>query len=267
MRAGARGWFIHSTQKTGIGQGAGRPGRVKGATGMGYAVGAMNAVIRNVVLVYAALLLIVNPFGMAPIFADFTYGYSVSIRRKVALRVALNGVVLLMASLFIGSYVLAFFGVSMSAVELGGGLVVTIAGWRILNQQEDDSERRLAGQASTDAILSKSFYPLTMPLTVGPGSITVALTLGSNIHSEAHLQLIVSALFSTLGIALIGVTVYLCYRFSDDLERLLGPTGTSILIRLSAFIVLCIGIQIMFNGAEQFYGQMVRSLREGAPSH
>ena len=106
-----------------------------------------------------------------------------------------------------------------------------------------------------------------MPLTVGPGSITVALTLGSNIHSEAHLQLIVSALFSTLGIALIGVTVYLCYRFSDDLERLLGPTGTSILIRLSAFIVLCIGIQIMFNGAEQFYGQMVRSLREGAPSH
>jgi len=112
---------------------------VKGATGMGYAVGAMNAVIRNVVLVYAALLPIVNPFGMAPIFADFTYGYSVIIRRKVALRVALNGVVLLMASLFIGSYVLAFFGVSMSAVELGGGLVVTIAGWRILNQQEDDS--------------------------------------------------------------------------------------------------------------------------------
>ena len=224
----------------------------------------MRSVVRNILLVYAALLPIVNPLGMAPIFASMTLGYEASVRRTIAMRVAVNGVALLMASLFVGSYVLDFFGVSIGAVQLGGGLVVMIAGWRILNQQSNVSERQMDTKPSDEAILSQAFYPLTMPLTVGPGSIAVALTLGSNVHSEAHLQLFVSALVATVGVALIGVTIYLCYRFSDELQRLLGPTGTSIVIRLSAFILVCIGIQIMFNGVNQFYAEMVRNARAAA---
>jgi len=213
----------------------------------------MNAIVRNILLVFAALLPIVNPLGMAAIFADMTLEYSEAIRRTVALRVAINGIILLVASLFIGSYVLQFFGVSLAAVQFGGGLVVTFAGWRILNKQSDLNERQPETPPNSQEILSQAFYPLTMPLTVGPGSIAVALTLGSNLHEEAHLQLIVNALAAVIGILLIGLTIYLCYRFSDGLERLLGPTGTSVLIRLSAFIVVCIGIQIMFNGLEEFY--------------
>jgi multiple antibiotic resistance protein len=226
---------------------------------LGYADGCMNAIVRNVLLVFAALLPIVNPLGMAPIFAGMTEGYDVSIRRTVAMRVAVNGVVLLVASLFIGSYILQFFGVSLAAVQLGGGLVVTVAGWRILNRQGDLKDLQLDSQPSDDRILSQAFYPLTMPLTVGPGSIAVALTLGSNLHEEARLQLIVSALAAVIGILLIGVTIFLCYRFSNELERLLGPTGTSILIRLSAFILVCIGIQIMFNGLDDFYHYLMTS--------
>jgi len=219
----------------------------------------MYAIVRNVLLVFAALLPIVNPFGMAPIFAEMTLDYSEDIRRTVAIRVAVNCTVLLVASLFIGSYILQFFGISLAAVQMGGGLLVTIAGWRILNQQGDLKERRPESQPSADRILSQAFYPLTMPLTVGPGSIAVALTLGSNLHEESHLQLIVSALAAVIGILLIGVTIFLCYRFSDKLERLLGPSGTSILIRLSAFIVVCIGIQIMFNGLDDFYHYLITS--------
>jgi len=219
----------------------------------------MNAIVRNVLLVFAALLPIVNPLGMAPIFAEMTEGYDASIRRTVAMRVAVNGVVLLVASLFIGSYILQFFGVSLAAVQLGGGLVVTVAGWRILNRQGDLKDAQLDSQPSTEKVLSLAFYPLTMPLTVGPGSIAVALTLGSNLHEEARLQLIVSALAAVIGILLIGVTIFLCYRFSNELERLLGPTGTSILIRLSAFILVCIGIQIMFNGLNDFYRYLMTS--------
>lgn len=227
----------------------------------------MYTVVRNILLVYAALLPIVNPFGMAPIFASMTFGYDANIRRTMAMRVAVNGMVLLIASLFIGSYVLDFFGVSIGAVQLGGGLVVMISGWHILNQQSDVSDRQMNTHPSTQAILSQAFYPLTMPLTVGPGSIAVALTLGSNAHAETHLQLIVSALVSTVGVVLIGLTIYLCYRFSDDLQRLLGPTGTSILIRLSAFILICIGIQIMFNGVNQFYAEMVHNAKGAVGGH
>src|SRR3974390_93527 len=137
----------------------------------------MNAIVRNVLLVFAALLPIVNPLGMAPIFAEMTLGYGESIRRTTAMRVSINCTVLLVASLFVGSYILQFFGVSLAAVQVGGGLLVTIAGWRILNQQGDLKDRQVDSQPSDDQILSQAFYPLTMPLTVGPGSIAVALTL------------------------------------------------------------------------------------------
>src|SRR5450756_2410825 len=94
----------------------------------------MNAIIRNVLLVFAALLPIVNPLGMAPIFAEMTLGYDTGIRRTVAMRVAVNGVGLLVASLFICSYILQCFGISLAAVPMGGGLVVTVAGWQILSR-------------------------------------------------------------------------------------------------------------------------------------
>jgi multiple antibiotic resistance protein len=226
----------------------------------------MYAIVRSVLLVYAALLPIVNPLGMAPIFAGMLEDYDTSVRRTVAMRVAVNGFVLLMASLFVGSYVLDFFGVSLGAVQLGGGLIVMISGWRILNQQSNLSERQVP-RASNDAILSQAFYPLTMPLTVGPGSIAVAITLGSNAKEESHMQLVESALVSTIGIVLIGITIYLCYRYSDVLERLLGPNGTSIVVRLSAFILVCIGIQIMFNGADEFYTEMVKNARTALEAH
>jgi multiple antibiotic resistance protein len=212
----------------------------------------VNAIVREILLAFAALLPIVNPLGMAPIFADMTLGYSDAVRRTVALRVAVNGVALLVASLLIGSYILQFFGISLEAVQLGGGLVVTIAGWQILNKKSDVNERRADAPPSSQEILARAFYPLTMPLTVGPGSIAVALTLGSNLHEETHLQLIFSALTAIIGIGFVGLVIFLCYWFSEGLQRILGPTGTSILIRLSAFIVVCIGIQIMFNGLSGF---------------
>lgn len=227
----------------------------------------MYPIIRNILLVYAALLPIVNPFGMAPIFAAMTDGYDAGVRQTVAMRVAVNGFVLLMASLFIGSYVLDFFGVSLGAVQLGGGLVVMISGWQILNQQSNLSERQVPARPGSETILSQAFYPLTMPLTVGPGSIAVALTLGSNLHQESHMQLIQRGLVATVGIVLIGVTIYLCYRYSAALERLLGANGISILVRLSAFILVCIGIQIMFNGANEFYTEMVRNARTALGTH
>jgi multiple antibiotic resistance protein len=213
----------------------------------------MNAAIREILLIFAALLPIVNPLGMAPIFAEMTSGYPDTVRRKVALRVALNGVALLVASLFIGSYILQFFDISLAAVQFGGGFLVTVAGWQILNKKRDLNDRQVELAPNSQEILSQTFYPLTMPLTIGPGSIAVALTLGSNLHEETHLQLIFTALTALVGILLIAMAIFLCYWFSEGLQRLLGPTGSSILIRLSAFLLVCIGIQIMFNGLENFY--------------
>src|SRR5271166_4016182 len=103
----------------------------------------MEAVIRNLLLVFSALLPIVNPLGMAPIFAEITLGYSESVRRTVAMRVAINGIALLVASLFIGGYILQFFGISLAAVQMGGGLLVTVSGWQILHKSDDLRDKQI----------------------------------------------------------------------------------------------------------------------------
>ncbi len=97
-------------------------------------------------------------------------------------------------------------------------------------------------------IATRAFYPLTLPLTVGPGTISVAITIGAH-HPQSVRSLVVHGAADVIGAALIAATVFVCYRYADRMLRMLGETGTSVLIRLSAFILLCIGVQIFWTGA------------------
>src|SRR6185437_9170266 len=136
---------------------------------------------------------------------------------------------------------------SLPVVRIGGWLVVTSFGWKLLNSDTtpDQAQAKNAGKST----LPDSFYPLTMPLTVGPGSIAVAVGLGSQrpkaVNWEEMLLLGGAALAAAIAIA---VTVYLCYRFAERLVSVLGVSGTHVVIRLSAFILVCIGIQILWSG-------------------
>jgi multiple antibiotic resistance protein len=214
-----------------------------------------------VLLVFAALFPIVNPLGMAPIFASMTAGAMPDTRRVLARTVATNGFVLLLVSFFVGSYVLAFFGLQLPAVQVGGGLIVTASGWRLLTQDTIDAGRKATAEREADrAILGRAFYPLTMPLTVGPGSIAVAVTLGTNNRAAESVPLrteLVRDLGAVIGIALVAATILLCFRFAERLNALLGETGTSVFVRLSAFILVCIGIQIIWNGVSGLLGPLL----------
>ena len=200
----------------------------------------------TILLIYAALFPIVNPIGSAPLFLGLTQ-FSTDLQRNIlARRIAINSFFLLLGSLFVGSHVLSFFGIDLPVVRIGGGLVVTAFGWKLLN-----SDTRPDGDASAKEGpgLPDAFYPLTMPLTVGPGSMSVAITLGSQRPKTAdlaHLALLGGA--AVAGIAAITLTIYLCYRFADVIVAKLGSGGTNVLVRLSAFILLCIGIQILWGG-------------------
>ncbi len=213
--------------------------------------------INSFLLVYAALFTIVNPLGGAPMFLSLTRRFSARVRHKLAGRVALNGFLLLLGSLFVGSHVLEFFGLTLPVVRVAGGLVVTSAGWTMLNQETDSRvaspPAEAAGGGEPDA-----FYPLTLPLTVGPGSITVAITLGSQRPQAASgirdLALIAGG--AVAGLVAIALTIYVCYRFAGHLERVLGKTGTNVMLRLSAFILVCIGIQIGWAGLSALLGSI-----------
>lgn len=209
---------------------------------------ASNSAVQSFLLVYAALFSIVNPVGGAPVFLSLTRHLPAAVRHGLAGRVALNGFLLLLGSLFIGSHVLEFFGLTLPVVRVAGGLVVTWAGWGLLNQQpQSGSNADLA--AASPAEVPDAFYPLTMPITVGPGSMTVAITLGSRRPQVADITEMGQIAGGALaGLVAIAVTIYVCYRSADVLERMLGKTGTNVLLRLSAFILLCIGVEIMWDG-------------------
>jgi multiple antibiotic resistance protein len=204
----------------------------------------------TILLAIGALLPIVDPLGGAPIYLAMTANLTQEERNQMAKAVAINSFLLLIASALVGAYVLDFFGLSIPAVQVAGGIVVCAIAWSFLNSPNSPPALAREGTAPTltpDDLSQRAFYPLTMPLTVGPGSISVAVTLGAN-PTPGLRPLVVTALAHTLGILIVAVSVYLCYRYADRILRKLGPTGTSVVVRLSAFILLCIGVQIGWNG-------------------
>jgi multiple antibiotic resistance protein len=207
-------------------------------------------VFASILVTVAALLPIVNPLGTAPIFLAMSADLPPEARHHLATVVARNAFLLMAGVLLIGSYVLAFFGISVPIVRVAGGLVLVSAGWRLLHTG-DEPDSRSPAPALTDAwereLARRGFYPLTFPLTVGPGSISVAITLGAREAGDPVARA-VAAMGDVIGIAIVAVCVYLSYRFATRLIQSLGETGTMVFLRLSAFVILCVGVAILWSG-------------------
>ncbi len=211
--------------------------------------------VKTVLLAAGALIPIVDPLGGAPIYLAMTAGLSPEQRRPMAKAVAVNSFFLLIVSTLAGAYVLDFFGLSIPAVQVAGGLVVCAIAWSLLNRPDSPGTltRTTESPVVAHELGQRAFYPLTMPLTVGPGSMSVALTLGANPEQGLRSQ-VITAMAHTIGILIVAAAVYLCYRHADRIVKQLGPTGTSVVVRLSAFILLCIGVQIIWNGIRALLG-------------
>src|SRR6516225_507457 len=216
----------------------------------------MGPLIKSTLLILTALFPIVNPLGSAPLFLSLTHYYSAEERKILSRRIALNSIVLLVASYFIGTHILTFFGISLPVVQVGGGLVLVSTGWAMLKQKDEDrTKSEVHRTVNVEDLSRQAFYPLTLPLTVGPGSISVAITLGANLPHPLKANLLAS-LAAMIGSALVAVSIYVCYAFADRLAAVIGESGMSIVLRLCSFLLVCIGVQIMWNGASA----LVRSL-------
>jgi multiple antibiotic resistance protein len=204
--------------------------------------------VESIFLTLAALLPIVNPLGAAPIFLAMSADLPGHARHHLATVVARNAFLLLAAAMLVGSYVLQFFGISLAVVRVAGGLVVVGAGWRLLHAGHlEEAHETQVVDAWERELARRGFYPLTFPLTVGPGSISIAITLGAREVADpaARAAYVVAGL---VGITIIAVVVYLSYRFASRLIASLGETGTDVFLRLSAFIMLCVGVAILWGG-------------------
>jgi multiple antibiotic resistance protein len=210
-------------------------------------------------LAFTALFSIVNPLSGAFIFFGATRELDPKIRANTARWVAIYSFVIVAVSLYVGAYVLGFFGVSLPVLRVAGGIIVAAAGWRMLNAPDATEQRRseTPEPRSIDVAPSRlAFYPLTMPLTTGPGTISVAISIGAGRPSGFHtssLAFFVETLAATL---LLSLLIYALYRNSSRLAKWIGVTGTTIVVKLSAFLLFCIGIQVMWNGAAELLGAL-----------
>lgn len=206
-------------------------------------------------LAFPALFSIINPLGGAFVFLAATRGLPARARSRLARQVATYSFITLIVSMLIGVFVLRFFGISMPVLRVAGGIVIALSGWKLLNADDDRAERgAVLEEAETRDVGHLAFYPLTMPLTTGPGTISVAVALGTGGEGDANpLMFAVQALVTT---TLMSLLIYGLYRSSGRIASALGGTGTAIIARLSAFLLFCIGIQVMWTGVAELIASL-----------
>jgi len=201
-------------------------------------------------LAFPALFSIVNPVGTAFIFDAVTAHLTHADRARIAGRVGFYSLLVMLGALWAGTYILNFFGITISALRIGGGTVVALNAWHLLNAPEHQ-EARKQEQAGPDkqAGLDMAFFPLTMPFTTGPGTISVAVALGAE-QPAPGLGLLMFFLGVSGAAAAIAVLVWVCYRSADRVAAWLGATARQTVSRMMAFLLLCLGVQILISGIE-----------------
>jgi multiple antibiotic resistance protein len=212
--------------------------------------------LKAVLLLPATLLPIINPLSTAPVFVA-TVGNDQVLAQRLARQVAINSWFIVFGSIAIGTYVLQLFGISLPVVRLGGGLLVASTAWGMLNRAgRDEVQAAVAGKAiemSESEVISRSFFPITFPLTTGPGTIAASIALGAKIPANPVLY-VMGTLAAAVGALLVSAALYLILANSVRVVTRLGEVGMLVLTRLMAFLLLCIGIEIMWSGWAELNG-------------
>lgn len=202
-------------------------------------------------LAFPTLLSIANPIGGAFAFARMTQVLTVQQRERVARLVGLYTLIVMLVALWGGAYVLGFFGITLVALRIAGGLVIASRAWDMLRDADQPREEDTKAHPSpTDNHTDIALVPLTIPLTAGPGVMSAAVALGSQNpgHTEPGHSPLLYFCGLSLGAAAVAVVVWLIYRSANRVVRKFSPGGVRTLNRLFGFLLLCIGAQVMITG-------------------
>jgi multiple antibiotic resistance protein len=206
-------------------------------------------------LAFSALLPLINPLGSALVFLSLVGNAPPQVYRSLARRIAVNNIIFLGAMELVGSAILNFFGISLPIVQVAGGLVIAAMGWRVLNEDDSDADTRAkteeAGQQGDSALASlkqKAFYPFTFPVTSGPGTLVTVLTLSARTAGNKLSTNLLGHAGLFASVVVISILVYFCYAYAPKITTKISPNTAHGILRVIAFILLCIGVQIAWNG-------------------
>ena len=214
---------------------------------------------------FSALLPLVNPLGSALVFLGLVDHAPIEIYRSLARRIAINTVIFFVVIGLIGSSLLTFFGISLPIMQVSGGIVIAMIGWSLLNQKDSahnlektDAAVPAVTTAEIDSLTSKAFYPFTFPITAGPGCIVVMLTLSIHAKQPVFTQTVFAYAGLFLATIILSGCVYLCYAYAPKIARSISATTAHGILRVVAFILFCIGVQIAWNGLSELIPSLMR---------
>ena len=207
-------------------------------------------VLKFFALAYGALLPVINPLGSALMFLAVVGSVPREQFRYLTRRVAVSMVLFLLVFEGGGAALLNFFGISLPVVQLAGGFVLAAMGWRILDQNESANGQRPSPTRDIGTLDSKIFFPLTFPISAGPACIVVTLTLSAHASRHELVSNVLGHLGMALAIVALGVTLWVCYAYAPTITQKIAPATIQGILRVVAFVLLCIGVQIASNGLD-----------------
>lgn len=206
-------------------------------------------------LSFSTLLPMINPLGSALVFLGLVGDGPPALYRSLARRIAVKNVLFLGAFELIGSAILNFFGISLPIVEVAGGMVVAAIAWGVLNQNDSGASVRQKKEESADLggsrfhdLKAKLFYPFTFPITSGPGTLVTMLTLSAHVSSHKVSENVLGHAGIFAAVVIISILVFFCYAYAPTITTKVSPPTAHGILRVIAFIMFCIGVQIAWNG-------------------
>lgn len=216
-------------------------------------------------IAFGALLPLVNPLGSALVFLGLAGNVPPAVYRKLARKIAINNIIFLLVIELLGAAILNFFGISLPIVQFSGGIVIAAMGWKVLNEKDEDNDaskeeaREVADETQTRILEQKVFYPFTFPVTSGPGTLVALLTLTAHISDRTLARNLLGHLGVFLAVVALSVLVYFCYAYAPKINKVIPASTAHGILRVIAFILFCIGVQIAWNGLSVLIATVLRA--------
>ncbi len=200
------------------------------------------------IYLFVALFSVLNPIGTVPIFVGLTQGYTSSERSKTSLVTSINVFIILMISFFVGQYVLSFFGITITALRIAGGIIIASSGFSLLNGNFSKNKGiNKKVQKEAEARQHIALTPLAMPMLAGPGSISLLIAYYQELGESGNVITTTEILFSCLAILAVATLIYIVLRSAHYLAKILGSSGIVAISRIIGFLTIAIGIQYIIS--------------------
>jgi multiple antibiotic resistance protein len=221
----------------------------------------LSALVKFSALAFSALLPVVNPLGSALVFLGLVGSAPDSVYRDLARKVAIRTALFFLGIGLIGTALLSFFGISLPVVQVAGGLVLASMGWSLLNQPDPQPSLNstVVTEPSYGSVEEKVFYPLTFPVTVGPGCIVVMLTLTAHASVKTWRESVFSQAGILLAVVVLSLLIFVSYAYAPKISHRISPQTAHGILRIIAFVLLCIGVQICWNGVQSLIRTAMKS--------